>query len=319
MPDPSVFSLQEAPIPKPKSGEVLLKSLYVTVDPYMRGRMNPGPSYIEPFKLDEPPTGGVVAKVVESLDPDLKPNDIVVGYLPWSDYNVAKPAELRKLDPALAPVSTALGVLGMPGLTAYFGMLEIGKPKKGETLVVSGAAGAVGMLVGQIGKIYGCKVVGIAGSEEKIGILKNALRFDEAVNYKDNDFPAKLREALPNGVDIYFDNVGGEVTDKVLPLINKHARIVVCGQISAYNAEKSPVGPRPEWLVLTRSALMQGFIVSDFEKRFPEGIEQMSKWLKEGKIQYRETIIKGLENTPRALLGLFRGENIGKQIVKVEE
>lgn len=319
LPDPSIFSMQEAPIPKPTDGEVLLRSLYVTVDPYMRRRMDESPSYIEPYKLDEPLQGGVVARVIESKNPALKENDVVLGFLPWCDYNVAKPQDLEKLDPALAPISTALGVLGMPGMTAYFGLLDIGKPKAGETVVVSGAAGAVGMLVGQIAKIKGCRVVGIAGTEEKVNYLKNELKFDEALNYKYKGFKEDLKKAVPNGVDVYFDNVGGEISDAVLELINLHARIVVCGQISLYNLDKREMGPRPEWLLLTRRALMQGFIVYDYETQFPQGVQQMAQWMKEGKIKYRETVVNGLENAPRALLGLFKGDNIGKQIVKVEE
>jgi len=317
MPDLSNFKLQEAPIPKPKEGQVLIRTLYLTVDPYMRGRMNEGPSYIEPFQLNRPPTGGVVGRVVESRSPLFKTGDIVLGFLEWADYAIADANTLQKLDPTLAPVSTALGILGMPGMTAYFGLLDIGQPKVGETVVVSGAAGAVGSLVGQIAKIKGCRVVGIAGGKEKVGILTKELGFDAAIDYKQSDYIENLKNACPKGVDVYFDNVGGSITDAVIKLINKKARLVVCGQISMYNLEKPDVGPRPWWILLTKSAKAQGFIVDAYEERFPEGINQLAQWIKAGKIKYKENIIEGLENTPKAFLGLFRGENIGKQLVKV--
>ena len=317
MPDSSNFRLQEAPIPKPKDSEVLIRTLYLTVDPYMRGRMNDVPSYIEPFVLNRPPTGGVVGKVVESKSPHFKIGDIVLGFLEWADYNVADAKTLQKLDPTLAPVSTALGVLGMPGMTAYFGLLDIGQPKAGETVVVSGAAGAVGSLVGQIAMIKGCRVVGIAGGKEKVDFLTKELKFNAAIDYKQRDYAEKLKEACPNGVDVYFDNVGGDITDQVVKLINKKARIVICGQISMYNLDKPDVGPRPWWKLLIRSAKAQGFIVDDYEEHYPEGIHQLAQWIQTGKIKYKESIMEGLENTPTAFLGLFHGENIGKQLVKV--
>lgn len=317
LPDSTIFSMQEAPIPKPQEGEVLVKSLYLTVDPYMRGRMNDAPSYIEPFALDEPPTGGVVGVVVESKSPLFKEGDYVLGFLSWTDYCVAKASSLLKLDDKMAPITTALGILGMPGMTAYFGLLDIGKPKSGETVVVSGAAGAVGMAVGQIAKILGCRVVGIAGKQEKISYLTQELGFDAGINYTSEHFEEELHDACPNGIDVYFDNVGGDVSDAATKLMNKYGRIVLCGQISVYNLEKPGMGPRLDWILLTRSILKKGFIVTDYMDRYPEGIAQMSQWIKEGKIKYRENIIEGLENTPRAFLGLFKGENIGKQLVKV--
>lgn len=319
MPEQANFSLSESPVPQIKEGEVLIRSLYLTVDPYMRGRMNDRPSYIAPFQLNQPPVGGVVGKVIESKNPGFKVGDVVEGFLEWADYSVSNGKELQKVDPQLAPVSTALGVLGMPGMTAYFGLLEIGKPQKGETVVVSAAAGAVGMLVGQIAKIKGCHVVGIVGSDEKKDYLIKELGFDAAVNYKKKEFSQELQKACPKGVDVYFDNVGGDVTDAVIKLINPHARIVLCGQISMYNLEKQDVGPRNLWILLTKSATMKGFLVFEYGKRFPEGIKQMAQWIKEGKIKYRENIIQGLENTPKAFLGLFKGENIGKQLVKVSD
>lgn len=319
MPDQSNFQIREIQVPQPKDDEVLIRSLYLTVDPYMRGRMNDAPSYIEPFQLNQPPTGGVVGKVVESKSNKFKPGDIVTGTLEWSDYSVAKSKDLQKLDPSLAPISTALGVLGMPGLTAYFGLLDMGQPKAGDTVVVSGAAGAVGMLVGQIAKIKGCRVVGIAGADDKVDYLLKDLKFDAAINYKSPKFAEELKKACPKGVDVYFDNVGGDITDAVMPLINKFARIVVCGQISMYNLEKPDIGPRHFRLILVRSATVRGFLIFDYADRYPEGIRQMAQWIKEGKIKYRETITEGLENTPKAFIGLFKGENIGKQIVKIAD
>lgn len=317
IPTPSNFSLIETSMPSIKQGEVLLQTLYLSVDPYMRGRMNDKITYIQPFVVGKPLTGGIVARVVESKTPDYRPDDIVQGFLEWSDYNVAKGSELRKLNPQKAPVSTALGVLGMPGMTAYVGLLDFGKPQKGETIVVSGAAGAVGSIVGQIAKIYGCRVVGIAGGKAKTEYLVHELGFDAAVDYKQTNYPEEIKRVCPNGVDIYFDNVGGDITDHILKLINKHARIVICGQISMYNLDQADVGPRNFWILLVKSALAQGFIVSDYEDRFPEGIRQMTQWLGEGKIKYKETIAEGLENAPRAFIGLFAGENTGKQLVRV--
>lgn len=317
MPDTSNFRLNETTIPEPSSDEVLIKSLYLSVDPYMRGRMNDRPSYIPPFQLDKPLIGGVVGKVLESKSTDFQKDDIVQGMLPWSEYSVAKSKDLHKLDPTLAPISTALGVLGMPGMTAYFGFLDIGRPQPRDTVVVSGAAGAVGMIVGQIAKLIGCRVVGIAGGNEKVEYLVKDLGFHAAVNYKNKDFAEELKKACPMGVDIYFDNVGGMVTDEVFKLINKNARIIICGQISMYNLENPDVGPRNLWIVLTKTALVKGFMVYDYSNFFPEGIKQMANWIKEGKIKYHENITEGLENAPKAFLGLFKGENIGKQLVKV--
>lgn len=319
MPEASNFALKESVLSKPKVGEVLIKTLYLSVDPYMRGRMNDRPSYISPFQLNQPITGGVVGKVVESNDEKFKTESYVYGFLDWADYSIAKGQDLQQLDSSIAPLTTTLGVLGMPGMTAYFGLLDIGLPKKGETIVISGAAGAVGSLVGQIAKIKGCRVVGIAGSDDKVNYLTKDLGFDLAVNYKQTDYFEKLKKGCPNGVDIYFDNVGGEITDHVITLINKNSRVIICGQISMYNLEKPDIGPRNFWIFLTRSATLKGFLVFDYQARFPEGIRQMAQWIKEGRIKYRETIVEGLENAPKAFIGLFKGENVGKQLVKVAE
>jgi NADPH-dependent curcumin reductase CurA len=240
-----------------------------------------------------------------------------MGMLGWRLYNRAAAVHLVRVDPNLAPVTTALGVLGMPGLTAYFGLLDIGQPKEGETVVVSGAAGAVGMTVLQIAKLKGCRVVGTAGSDEKVRYLKDELGVDAALNYKTSDLRESLKEACPKGVDVYFDNVGGEVSDTIMPLLRHGARIVICGQISVYNQDHPNTGPRPQGYLLINSARMQGFIITDYTRRFPEGIKQMAQWLAEGKLKYAESVVEGFENTPQAFIGLFTGENLGKQIVKV--
>ncbi|HZH89216.1 MAG TPA: NADP-dependent oxidoreductase [Pyrinomonadaceae bacterium] len=323
MPSEDNFRIVDAEMPRPAEGEVLLKTLYLSVDPYMRGRMNEGKSYVAPFELNEVITGGVVGEVVESRSGNFQPGDIVAGYLGWELYSVAKgdegtPNLLRKIDPAHAPVTTALGILGMPGLTAYFGLLDIGHPAAGETVVVSGAAGAVGMVVCQLAKIKGCRVVGIAGSDEKNKYLTGELGVDAAVNYKTSgDLARSLRDACPEGVDVYFDNVGGETSDTVLPLINHGARITICGQISLYNLGRMDVGPRPQLALLVKSASMRGFIISDYAARFAEGLSELGRWLAEGKLKNAENIVEGFENAPRAFLGLFAGENTGKQLVRV--
>jgi NADPH-dependent curcumin reductase CurA len=320
MPAMDNFATVDADVPQPKDGEVLVRTRYLSVDPYMRGRMSDRKSYVAPFAVNEVMNGGVVGEVIESRSPAFKPGDIVTGQLGWQIYSVAGAGELRKVDPNLAPVTTALGVLGMPGLTAYFGLMDIGKPREGETVVVSGAAGAVGMTVCQIAKIKGCLVVGIAGSDEKNEYLEHELWVDRTINYKTAvEIKQALKDACPNGVDIYFDNVGGVVSDAVLPLINKGARIVICGQISLYNLEQPDVGPRPQPYLLVKRALMQGFIITDYAPRFAEGVTQLGQWLREGKMKYAENIVDGFENTPHAFLGLFSGENLGKQLVRVED
>jgi hypothetical protein len=312
------FRLVEAPVPTPGPGQFLVRSLYLSVDPYMRGRMNAAKSYAPPVELGGVMVGGVVGQVVESHHPRFAAGEIVEGYFGWQQYAVSDGAGVRKVDPSLAPVSTALGVLGMPGLTAYFGLLEIGKPQPGETVVVSGAAGAVGSLVGQIARIQGCHVVGIAGTDEKVRYVVEELGFDSAFNYKSaRNYRAKLKTLCPQGIDVYFDNVGGAITDAVITLINVRARLVICGQISQYNLERPEMGPRWLWALIVKQARAEGFLVFQFTDRFEEGIRQMAQWLKEGKLKYRENIVVGLENAPRAFIGMLQGENIGKQLVKV--
>ncbi|MCU1263912.1 MAG: oxidoreductase, zinc-binding dehydrogenase family [Acidobacteria bacterium] len=313
------FRIVDTEVPQPKDEEVLVRTLYLSVDPYMRSRMTDRKSYVDPFALNEVISGGAVGEVIESRSDAFQSGEIVTGMLPWQLYSVVKARGLHKIDPALAPITTALGVLGMPGLTAYFGLLDIGKPKEGETVVVSGAAGAVGTIVCQIAKIKGCRVVGIAGSDEKNQYLKDQLGVDATVNYKTAELKLELRKACPNGIDIYFDNVGGEVSDAIMTLINHGSRTILCGQIALYNLEKPAVGPRIQPYLLVNSALMQGFIITDYAARFGEGVGQLAQWLRAGKLKYAENIIEGFENTPRAFLGLFTGENLGKQLVKVAD
>ena len=311
------FRLEDVDLPELKEGEILLQGMYYSVDPYMRGRMNDAKSYAPPFQIDQPIRGGVVAKVVDSKPGKFKTGDVVVGMFPWMIDFIATEKELTKIDTSLAPASYYLGILGMTGLTAYFGLMDIGKPKAGETVVVSGAAGAVGVVVGQIAKINGCHVVGIAGSDEKIKLLKEEFGFDDAINYKTTtDMNKAIAAACPKGVDVYFDNVGGEISDAVIRNINFHARIPLCGQISLYNSTQIPMGPRLQPMLLTRSVLMQGFIVSNYQARFAEGIKKLAEWVKEDKLKFTETIEHGFENLPKALLGLFDGENTGKMVVE---
>ncbi|MBJ7897795.1 NADP-dependent oxidoreductase [Bacillus atrophaeus] len=316
------FRFETISVPEPKQGEVLVKTLYVSVDPYMRGRMQNAKSYVEPFALDEALSGGVIAEVVSDGEGQFKKGDIIIGNLNWQEYSAASESALRKIDTSIAPASAYLGILGMTGLTAYFGLMDIGRPKQGETVVVSGAAGAVGSTVGQIAKIKGARVVGIAGSDEKIAYLKDELQFDEAINYKtEDDIQKALADACPDGVDVYFDNVGGPISDSVMNLLNEFARIPVCGAISSYNAEseKDDMGPRVQSKLIKTKALMQGFIVSDYSERFPEGAKQLAEWLKDGKLHYEETITEGFDKIPDAFLGLFQGKNKGKQLIKVSE
>jgi NADPH:quinone reductase len=311
------FKLEEVELSSIQKDEILLEGMYYSVDPYMRGRMNDAKSYVPPFEIGKPLSGGVVAKVIESKSDNFKIGDVVSGNLPWRTKAIAKDKDIQKIDTSIAPASYYLSILGMTGLTAYFGLMHIGKPKAGETVVVSGAAGAVGLVVGQIAKINGCYVVGIAGTDEKVKALKDEFGFDDAINYDTNpDIKKAIAAACPKGVDIYFDNVGGEISDAVISNINFHARIPLCGQIALYNATETPMGPRLQPMLLTRSVLMEGFIVSNFQSDFPEGQKQLAKWLKEGKLKFSETIEHGFEKLPEALLGLFEGENTGKMIVE---
>jgi NADPH:quinone reductase len=320
LPKESDFALSEAPLPPLAQGQLLLRTLFLSVDPYMRSRMTGIRTYADPVNIGQRMVAGTVGQVIESRNPKFQPGDIFDGYWGWQEYAISDGEKLRKLDPQLAPISTALGVLGMPGMTAYFGLLDICKPQPGETVVVSGAAGAVGSLVGQIAKIVGCRAVGIAGTDEKVAWVVHELGFDDAFNYKTTgNYVDALKKACPNGIDCYFDNVGGAITDAVFPVLNPKARISICGQISQYNALKPEPGLRIFIYLLTKQARAEGFLVYQFADRYPEGIAQMAKWIKEGKLKYREQIIEGFENTPRAFIGMLQGENTGKMLVKVAD
>jgi len=315
-PSENNFEVVRGPIPAMQDGGVLRRTIYLSVDPYMRGRMSAAKSYAEPARIGEPMVGATVSQVIESKNPRFQPGDFVLGNDGWQRFAVSDGKGLRKLDPADAPLSWALGVLGMPGLTAYVGLLDIGKPKAGETVVVSAAAGAVGSIAGQIARIKGCRVVGTAGSDEKCDFVTSDLGFDACINYKTANLGEALKQACPNGIDVYFDNVGGAVLEAVLHRINVHARIPLIGLISQYNDPKPPSGPNLGPL-LTNRVLMQGMIILDHFDRMPDFLRDMPAWLREGKILVREDVVQGLENAPRALIGLLKGQNIGKRIVQV--
>lgn len=307
-------------MPEIGEGEILLQGLYYSVDPYMRGRMNEAKSYVPPFQLDEPLSGGVIARVMETKSDSFTIGDYVLGSLPWREHCVAKEKDVHQIDATVAPASYYLGVLGMTGLTAYIGLMHIGKPKLGETVVVSGAAGAVGIVVGQIAKLQGCHVIGITGSDKKADLLKEQYGFDQAINYKSSsDLEKAISEACPDGVDIYFDNVGGTISDAVINLMNFHSRIPLCGQIALYNNPDNGHGPRLQPMLLTKSIMIQGFIVNDYQGLFSEATEHLSRWVKDEKLKFIETVIHGFEQLPAALLGLFSGENTGKMIVSTLE
>jgi len=301
-----------------KAGEILLETTYVSVDPYLRGRMSDAKSYVPPFQLNQPIQSGVIAKVIASKHDNFLEGDYVSGLLSWKTKQISNGEGLIKVDKSKAPLSSYLGVLGMTGLTAYLGLNEIGKPKAGETIVVSGAAGAVGSVVGQIAKILGLKVIGIAGTDEKIDMLKTKFGFDAGINYNTSkDINADIKTLAPNGVDIYFDNVGGPISDAVLFNINHFARIIICGAISVYNSTETPKGVSVQPFLVKNSALMQGFIVSNYAEKFPEAMQQLSTWLAEQKLTYTETIVDGFDNIPKAFIDLFEGKNKGKMIVEI--
>ncbi len=322
LPNPDDFEIKECEVPTVDDGYILIRTVYLSVDPYMRGRMTEARSYVAPFELGKPLNGGMVGQVVESRSPDFQAGDYVAGQWAWRRYNVVKADKrVSKLNPNLAPPSTALGILGMTGLTAYLGLTKIGNPQPGETVVVSGAAGAVGSVVGQIAKLLGCRVVGIAGTKEKLAYIKDELGFDEAIDYKDRENLHKnIRAACPNGVDVYFDNVGGSISEAVIYAMNDFARIPLCGQIAHYNDTKpAQISINVFHTFVTRRIRMQGFIVSDFVESFGEAHAALAKWYQAGKIRQKETIIEGFENTPEAFIGLFHGENIGKLLVRVPD
>lgn len=317
-PSENDFEIQEIETGEIKAGEILLESKYISVDPYLRGRMRDEESYIEPFKLGKPIESMIVAEIVESKNPNFSIGEHVIGMLDWKKQQIHTGEDLRKLDKSLAPLSAYLGVLGLTGVTAFLALDKIGNLKSGETLLVSGAAGAVGSIAGQIGKIKNCRVVGIAGSDEKTEHIKEKFGFDAGINYKTTaNITKAIENACPDGVDVYFDNVGGEILDAALQNINKAARIICCGAISIYNSTEVPTGPRPEGILIKKSAVMQGFLVRDHIQDFQRAIEGLAGWLKSGKISYDETIIEGFENTPKAFIQLFEGRNTGKMLVKI--
>jgi len=318
LPTADNFRIEEVELDEPVADTVLLKPLFISVDPYMRGRMNEARSYVPPFQIAQPISGGVVATVLESKSNQLKTGDTVVGNLPWATKCIEKAYLLRKVDIKSIPAGYYLGVLGMPGLTAYVGLVEIAKPVTGETVVVSGAAGAVGIIVGQVAKIHGCRVIGIGGTDEKCRMLKDEFGFDGVVNYKTSqNLKQDISQLCPAGVDIYFDNVGGDISDAVIGNINFHARIALCGQISLYNSTVLPVGPRILPMLLTRSVMVQGFINGDYKSAFPDAIKNLTAWINDGKIKYKQTIIHGFDKLPEAFLGLFSGANEGKMLVEI--
>ena len=317
-PKDSDFELVESPVPEPGAGEVLVQAQWLSVDPYMRGRMSTARSYAKATELGEPMTGQVVGEVAASNDSRFAPGDTVVGQLGWQDYAVARGGVLRKLDPSLAPPQTALHVFGTTGLTAYFGLFDVGKPKPGDTVVVSGAAGGVGQIVGQLARIAGCRtVVGLAGSAEKVADLKELYGYDVGIDYKADDVNAALKEACPDGVDVYFDNVGGGISETVFRRLALGARVPICGQISQYNLAEPELAPRNLGFLIVFRARLEGFLVNDYAHRFPEGLRRLGGWLAEGKLRYREDVTDGLENAPAAFMGMLRGENRGKALVRI--
>jgi len=317
-PDLSDFKFVEEEKPSPSDGEVLLETKYISVDPYLRGRMVDAKSYIPPFKLNEPITSGIIAEVKESMHPDFKEGDFVNGMLAWKEFQVSDGKGLTKVDPDQAPLSAYLGILGMTGLTAYFGLTDIGKPKAGETILVTGAAGAVGSVVGQLGKIFECKVVGIAGSDDKIDLITSNFGFDAGINYKTtDDMKTAVAKACSDGVDVFFDNVGGSIFDAVMANTNRGARVVLCGAIADYNKTETPTGPRVNTTLIKNSILMQGFTVGNYQSEFQTGIKKLAGWLQEGKLEYEETMVEGFKNPPQAFLDLFDGKNTGKMVVRV--
>jgi NADPH-dependent curcumin reductase CurA len=315
------FKLVETPVPEPKDAQVLLETLYLSLDPYMRGRMSDAPSYAAPVKLGEVMVGGTVSRVANSRHPKFKVGDLVMSYSGWQDFALSDGKDLTPLGDMPRP-SLALGVLGMPGFTAYMGLMDIGQPKSGETLVVAAASGAVGSVVGQIGKIKGCRVIGIAGGRDKCSFVKEELGFDECLSHHDEGLADRLREVCPKGIDIYFENVGGKVWDAVLPLMNSQGRIPVCGLIADYNRTSLPDGPDRMGLlmgtILRQRLRVQGFIINmDYGSRFQEFRQPMEQWVREGRIKFREDIVEGLEKAPEAFMGLLEGANFGKLVVKL--
>lgn len=318
-PKASDFRLEETPAPSAADGECVVQAGYLSVDPYMRGRISGRKSYAAPVPIGGVIVGRAAGKVVESRSDRFAAGDYVVGDVGWQEYAALPASTLRKVDPSAAPLSAWVGVLGMPGLTAYSGLLHVAGVKAGETVCVSAAAGAVGSAVGQIAKIKGCRAVGIAGSAEKCRWLRETAGFDAAIDYKTEDVFRALQTACPDGIDVYFENVGGPVTDAVFPHLNVRSRIAVCGQISQYNAVDAPQGPRLLWHFIVKRIRAEGFLVFEFADRHDEALRDLAAWVSSGKIAYRETIAEGIENAPEAFISMLRGGNIGKQLVKLSD
>ena len=310
------FRLESVPLPKPAGGEVLVKNLWLSLDPYMRGRMNEGKSYAAKQEIGEVMIGGTVGEVVESKNPKFAAGDKVLGMLGWQQYGLSDGKGLNKIDASRVPMSAYLGVLGMPGVTAWVGLLDICQPKAGETVVVSAASGAVGSVVGQIAKLKGCRAIGIAGGRQKCDYVVKDLGFDACVDYKAGALNEELKAAVPGGIDCYFENVGGEILDAVLRRMNPFSHIAVCGLISQYNATE-PYGVKTFQSILTNRIKVQGFIVSDRMELWARALPELVGWVAAGKIKYRESVTQGLENAPKAFIGLLKGENFGKQLVKL--
>ena len=319
-PDASNVPSRDVPVADPGEGEVVLRNLYISLDPAIRGWMGDDPNYIEPIALGDAVRSSVIGRVVKSNSPDFKVGDVGMTMGAWEAYTTVPAAALNPLDESAGiPLSYFLGVLGPTGLTAYFGLLEVGRPKAGETVLVSAAAGAVGSIVGQIAKMQGCRVVGMAGTDDKCQWLKDDLGFDEVINYRScGDYETAIRAACPDGVDVYFDNVGGEIFDAALLCLNKFARVAVCGWISTYNEADAP-GPKNLWQLVAESVTIQGFVVLDYMERFPEGVGQLAEWMIAGKLQFREEIVDGLDNILPTFLKLFDGSNQGKLVVRIPE
>jgi len=315
-PGEDLFEVAETAIPTPAEGQVLIRNAYFSVDPYMRPRMNDVRSYVAPFTLGEAMTGGAVGQIAVSRNSRYAEGEWVLHQLGWREWALSDGATLRRLDPSQAPLSTALGVLGMPGFTAWYGLFVLGEPKEGETVLISGAAGAVGSAAGQMAGIVGCRVIGSAGSAEKVAWVRE-LGFDEAFDYREQSPRRALREIAPDGIDIYFDNVGGDHLEAAIGALRNHGRIVACGSISRYNDAEPLPGPRNMFMVVTKRLRLQGYIISDHFDRFGEFAREAAEWVRDGRLRYRETIVEGIENAPHAFLGLLRGENIGKMLVKV--
>lgn len=318
MPEESDFELVEVPIPEIADDEVLVRNIYMSVDPYMRGRMDEYESYVAPYQLGEPLSGGCVGQVVESKDESFQVGDYVIGSRGWREYFTAKGNSLLPIDASIAPISAFLGTVGMPGMTAYVGLLDIGQLKEGETVFVSAAAGAVGSVACQIAKLKGCRVVGSAGSAEKIEWLLDEVGIDAAFNYKEvGKIRRELKKLCPDGIDVYFENVGGEHLEAALQRMNIYGRVVMCGSISDYNDPIPPPGPRTLGFVVTKRLTLKGYIISDHYDRLPQFYADMKTWIDAGKIKWRETILEGLENAPKAFIGLFKGDNVGKMLVQI--